>query len=103
MTIGCSVRPSALRARIAGAVVRLPGTGEGVARLVEVSMVKVDIGEPLALPRPLTPAIPAACNPSWRRRMAWELSEAPSAGQQYADAQTLAAAEALFPIGALRE
>jgi hypothetical protein len=36
--------PSALRARIDGAVVRLPGTGDGVARLVEVSMVKVDMG-----------------------------------------------------------
>jgi hypothetical protein len=35
--------PSTLRARIDGAVVRLPGTGDGVARLVEVSMVKVDI------------------------------------------------------------
>lgn len=44
MTIGCSVLPSTLRARIEGAVVRLPGTGEGVARLVAVSMVKVDIG-----------------------------------------------------------
>jgi hypothetical protein len=28
--------------------VRLPGTGEGVARLVEVSMVKVDMAAPLA-------------------------------------------------------
>ena len=27
---------------------RLPGTGEGVARLVEVSMVKVDMAAPLA-------------------------------------------------------
>jgi hypothetical protein len=27
-----------------GAVIRLPGTGDGVARLVAVSMVKVDIG-----------------------------------------------------------
>src|SRR5205085_10588192 len=44
MTSGCSVAPFALRARIAGAVIRLPGTGEGVARLVEVSMVKVDMG-----------------------------------------------------------
>jgi hypothetical protein len=32
-----------LRARIDGAVIRLPGTGTGVARLVEVSMVKVDM------------------------------------------------------------
>jgi len=32
-----------LRARIEGAVVRFPGTGDGVARLVEVSMVKVDM------------------------------------------------------------
>src|SRR3954464_11790543 len=47
MTIGCSVLnppPAAtLRARIDGAVVRLPGTGEGVARLVLVSRVKVDM------------------------------------------------------------
>src|SRR6476646_139569 len=43
ITIGGSVRPSILRARIDGAVMRLPGTGEGVARLVEVSMVKVDM------------------------------------------------------------
>jgi hypothetical protein len=35
--------PSVLRARIDGAVIRLPGTGVGVARLVEVSMVKVDM------------------------------------------------------------
>ncbi len=58
MTIGCAVFPSALRARIAGAVVRLPGTGEGVARLVELSMVKVDMGAAssgpkLAQPPPL--------------------------------------------------
>jgi hypothetical protein len=32
-----------LRARIDGAVMRLPGTGDGVARLVAVSMVKVDM------------------------------------------------------------
>src|SRR5436305_3825585 len=43
ITIGCSVLPFAFRPRIAGAVMRLPGTGEGVARLVEVSMVKVDM------------------------------------------------------------
>src|SRR6476469_3529906 len=47
MTIGCAVRkasPSAtFRARIDGAVIRLPGTGEGVARLVPLSMVKVDM------------------------------------------------------------
>src|SRR3954453_13934798 len=43
ITIGCSVFPSALRARIEGAVIRLPGTGTGVARLVEVSIVKVDM------------------------------------------------------------
>src|SRR4051812_29487073 len=48
MTIGCSVLPSALRARIDGAVIRLPGTGDGVARLVEVSMVNVDMAAPLA-------------------------------------------------------
>ena len=34
MTIGCSVLPPTLRARIDGAVMRLPGTGDGVARLV---------------------------------------------------------------------
>lgn len=43
MTIGCSVRPFTFRARIEGAVMRLPGTGDGVARLVEVSIVKVDM------------------------------------------------------------
>ena len=47
MTSGFSIFPPALRARIAGAVMRLPGTGEGVARLVEVSMVKVDMAAPL--------------------------------------------------------
>jgi hypothetical protein len=36
--------PSTLRPRIEGAVMRLPGTGEGVARLVLVSIVKVDMG-----------------------------------------------------------
>ncbi len=46
MTIGCSVAPPCLRWRIAGAVMRLPGTGDGVARLVPLSMVKVDIGAP---------------------------------------------------------
>ena len=51
MTIGCSVLPSTLRARIDGAVMRLPGTGDGVARLVEVSMVKVDMARPLAARR----------------------------------------------------
>jgi hypothetical protein len=44
MTIGRSVAPSVLRARIEGTVMRLPGTGEGVARLVLLSMVNVDIG-----------------------------------------------------------
>jgi hypothetical protein len=43
MTSGCSVFPSTFRARIDGAVIRFPGTGTGVARLVEVSMVKVDM------------------------------------------------------------
>jgi hypothetical protein len=43
MTIGWSVLPSTLRARIAGTVMRLPGTGDGVARLVAMSSVKVDI------------------------------------------------------------
>jgi hypothetical protein len=40
------VKPSfsrTLRARIDGVVTRLPGTGDGVARLVPVSMVKVDM------------------------------------------------------------
>jgi hypothetical protein len=32
-----------LRARSAGTVSRLPGDGEGLARLVELSMVKVDM------------------------------------------------------------
>jgi hypothetical protein len=56
MTIGCSVLPSAFRARMAGAVMRFPGTGEGVARLVEVSMVKVDmalLSNGRALPPPV--------------------------------------------------
>ena len=48
MTIGWSVFPSILRARMDGAVIRFPGTGEGVARLVEVSMVKVDMARLLA-------------------------------------------------------
>jgi hypothetical protein len=43
ITMGCSVLPPTLRARMAGAVIRLPGTGDGVARLVLVSIVKVDI------------------------------------------------------------
>ena len=54
MTIGCSVRPPLFRARIAGTVMRFPGTGEGVARLVAVSSVKVDMG--------------AASNRSFRRQ-----------------------------------
>jgi len=48
MTIGVSVRPSTFLPRIDGAVVRFPGTGDGVARLVEVSMVKVDMARLLA-------------------------------------------------------
>src|SRR5213075_2929123 len=48
MTIGCAVLPPSLRARMAGAVIRLPGTGDGVARLVEVSMVNVDMAALLA-------------------------------------------------------
>lgn len=52
MTIGSAVPPSALRARIDGTVVRLPGTGEGVARLVPVSIVTLDMRAPLAAPRP---------------------------------------------------
>jgi len=46
ITIGCSVVPLALRARMDGAVMRFPGTGEGVARLVLVSIVKVDMARP---------------------------------------------------------
>jgi hypothetical protein len=56
MTIGCSVRPSTLRARIAGAVILLPGTGDGVARLVDVSMVKVDMAQ-LSNDRAITPPV----------------------------------------------
>ncbi len=45
---GCAVTnppsPATLRARSAGTVIRLPGTGLGVARLVPLSMVKVDMG-----------------------------------------------------------
>jgi hypothetical protein len=37
-----------LRPRIDGTVMRLPGTGDGVARLVEVSMVKVDMRRPFS-------------------------------------------------------
>jgi hypothetical protein len=44
MTTGRSVWPPVFRERIDGAVMRLPGTGEGVARLVLVSIVKVDMG-----------------------------------------------------------
>jgi hypothetical protein len=43
MTIGCSLLPSSLRARIDGTVVRFPGTGDGVARLVSVSIVTFDM------------------------------------------------------------
>src|SRR4051812_3247114 len=56
ITIGCSVLPLTLRARIEGAVMRFPGTGEGVARLVLVSIVKVDMARPsngLTLPPPV--------------------------------------------------
>jgi hypothetical protein len=35
---------------MAGAETRFPGTGEGVARLVEVSMVNVDMRRALAVP-----------------------------------------------------
>ena len=41
---GAAVVPPTLRWRMAGTVMRLPGTGEGVARLVAVSRVKVDMG-----------------------------------------------------------
>lgn len=67
MTIGCSVFPPALRARIDGAVMRLPGTGEGVARLVEVSMVKVDMAAAssgFAAPRQKPPGYRS--QPRWR-------------------------------------
>jgi hypothetical protein len=43
MTIGRSVAPFRFRERIAGTVTRLPGTGEGVARLVLLSIVNVDM------------------------------------------------------------
>jgi hypothetical protein len=36
---------------MAGTVMRLPGTGEGVARLVAVSRVKVDMGPSVATAR----------------------------------------------------
>jgi hypothetical protein len=55
ITIGCSVFPSILRPRIAGTVIRLPGTGIGVARLVAVSIVNVDMAAPssrCAVPQP---------------------------------------------------
>jgi len=48
ITSGSAVTPSFLRARIAGTVMRLPGTGVGVARLVPLSMVKVDMRAVLA-------------------------------------------------------
>jgi hypothetical protein len=57
MTIGRSVFPSALRARIDGAVIRLPGTGEGVARLVPVSMVKVDMAASSSRAAPRQPVL----------------------------------------------
>ena len=43
MTIGSAVTPSALRASSAGTVMRFPWTGLGVARLVALSIVKVDM------------------------------------------------------------
>ena len=43
MTTGCAVVPFDFLARIEGAVIRLPGSGDGVALLVEFSMVKVDM------------------------------------------------------------
>lgn len=60
MTIGTSVLPSRFRARMAGAVVRFPGTGEGVARLVPVSMVKVDIAAACNL-APAQQPVPRRC------------------------------------------
>lgn len=56
MTIGCSVLPSALRARMEGTVVRLPGTGEGVARLVLVSIVTFDMARLSTRPARIPPA-----------------------------------------------
>jgi hypothetical protein len=56
ITIGCSVLPPIFRARIDGAVTRFPGTGDGVARLVDVSMVKVDMAR-LSNDRAITPPV----------------------------------------------
>lgn len=50
MTIGCSVLPPTFRPRIEGTVVRFPGTGDGVARLVSVSIVTLDMAALLAAP-----------------------------------------------------
>ena len=48
MTIGSWVLPSTFLARSDGTVIRLPGTGVGVARLVLVSMVTFDMARRLA-------------------------------------------------------
>ena len=58
-----------LRARIEGAVMRLPGTGDGVARLVPVSIVKVDMAR-ASNGRALTP--PVRC--TFRRRNVWNFA-----------------------------
>src|SRR5437660_12046361 len=65
MTIGCGVVPSTFRARIDGAVIRFPGIGDGVARLVEVSMVKVDMAL-LSNGRPLPPPVAVIARPQRR-------------------------------------
>ena len=52
MTSGSCVFPSNLRRWMAGTVSRFIGAGVGLARLVEVSIVKVvDMARSLALPR----------------------------------------------------
>jgi hypothetical protein len=62
ITIGCSVLPSVFRERIEGAVMRLPGTGDGVARLVDVSMVKVDMARASSVTAVQRP-VPLHCRP----------------------------------------
>jgi hypothetical protein len=50
---------------MAGAVIRFPGTGEGVARLVEVSMVKVDMARPSNDPAITSPEGPFRYRNQW--------------------------------------
>ena len=59
-----------------GAVTRLPGTGEGVARLVEVSMVKVDMAR-LSNDRAITPPVLRL-----RGRNEWNLAARHASEQQ---------------------